>query len=67
MKRAGQPFEIAPAYVFLASDDSAFMTRSGNACRRRFVWVFLKFNSTVLWKVGCGAETVRIMFIARNV
>lgn len=26
MKRAGQPFEIAPAYVFLASDDSAFMT-----------------------------------------
>lgn len=26
MQRAGQPFEIAPAYVFLASDDSSFMT-----------------------------------------
>ncbi|WP_085524155.1 SDR family oxidoreductase [Tuberibacillus sp. Marseille-P3662] len=25
MKRAGQPFELAPAYVYLASDDSAFM------------------------------------------
>jgi NAD(P)-dependent dehydrogenase (short-subunit alcohol dehydrogenase family) len=24
--RAGQPFELAPAYVYLASDDSAFMT-----------------------------------------
>ncbi len=26
MRRAGQPFEIAPAYVFLASDDSSFMS-----------------------------------------
>lgn len=26
MKRAGQPCEIAPAYVFLASDDSSYMT-----------------------------------------
>lgn len=26
MKRAGQPSEIAPAYVFLASDDSSFIT-----------------------------------------
>lgn len=26
MKRAGQPFELAPAYVFLASDDSGFVT-----------------------------------------
>ena len=26
MKRAGQPFEIAPTYVFLASDDSRYMT-----------------------------------------
>ena len=26
MKRAGQPSEIAPAYVFLASDDASFMT-----------------------------------------
>jgi NAD(P)-dependent dehydrogenase (short-subunit alcohol dehydrogenase family) len=26
MKRAGQPFEIAPAYVFLASEDSSYMT-----------------------------------------
>jgi NAD(P)-dependent dehydrogenase (short-subunit alcohol dehydrogenase family) len=26
MKRAGQPFELAPAYVFLASDDSAYMS-----------------------------------------
>lgn len=26
MKRAGQPYEIAPAYVFLASDDSSYMT-----------------------------------------
>ena len=26
MKRAGQPAEIAPAYVFLASDDSSYMT-----------------------------------------
>jgi NAD(P)-dependent dehydrogenase (short-subunit alcohol dehydrogenase family) len=25
MERQGQPFEIAPAYVFLASDDSRFM------------------------------------------
>nr|WP_262493361.1 SDR family oxidoreductase [Mucilaginibacter pedocola] len=24
MKRAGQPSEIAPAYVFLASDDASF-------------------------------------------
>ncbi|MGG6311216.1 SDR family oxidoreductase [Paenibacillus macerans] len=26
MKRAGQPFELAPVYVFLASDDSSFVT-----------------------------------------
>jgi NAD(P)-dependent dehydrogenase (short-subunit alcohol dehydrogenase family) len=26
MERAGQPFEVAPAYVFLASTDSAYMT-----------------------------------------
>jgi NAD(P)-dependent dehydrogenase (short-subunit alcohol dehydrogenase family) len=26
MKRAGQPWEIAPAYVFLASDDSSYMS-----------------------------------------
>lgn len=26
MKRAGQPAEVAPAYVFLASDDSSYMT-----------------------------------------
>lgn len=26
MKRAGQPFELAPAYVFLASDDSSYMS-----------------------------------------
>lgn len=26
MKRAGQPVEIAPSYVFLASDDSSYMT-----------------------------------------
>jgi NAD(P)-dependent dehydrogenase (short-subunit alcohol dehydrogenase family) len=26
MKRAGQPFEVAPSYVFLASNDGAYMT-----------------------------------------
>lgn len=26
MKRAGQPFELAPTYVYLASDDSSFVT-----------------------------------------
>lgn len=26
IKRAGQPFELAPAYVYLASDDSSFTT-----------------------------------------
>lgn len=26
MKRAGQPYELAPAYVFLASDDSSYIT-----------------------------------------
>lgn len=26
MMRAGQPFEMAPAYVYLASDDSSYMT-----------------------------------------
>lgn len=26
MERAGQPDEVAPAYVFLASDDSSYMT-----------------------------------------
>lgn len=26
MQRQGQPFELAPAYVYLASDDSRFMT-----------------------------------------
>jgi len=26
MKRAGQPAEIAPSYVFLASDDSSYMS-----------------------------------------
>ncbi len=26
MNRAGQPFEVAPAFVFLASDDSSYMT-----------------------------------------
>jgi NAD(P)-dependent dehydrogenase (short-subunit alcohol dehydrogenase family) len=26
LKRAGQPFELAPVYVFLASDDASFVT-----------------------------------------
>jgi NAD(P)-dependent dehydrogenase (short-subunit alcohol dehydrogenase family) len=26
MKRAGQPFELAPTYVYLASDDSKYVT-----------------------------------------
>lgn len=26
MKRAGQPFELAPAYIYLASDDSSYVT-----------------------------------------
>ncbi|SFJ35893.1 NAD(P)-dependent dehydrogenase, short-chain alcohol dehydrogenase family [Paenibacillus sp. UNC496MF] len=26
LKRAGQPFEVAPAYVYLASDDSSFVS-----------------------------------------
>lgn len=26
MKRAGQPFELAPAYVYLASDDASYMS-----------------------------------------
>ena len=26
MMRAGQPWEVAPCYVFLASDDSSYMT-----------------------------------------
>jgi NAD(P)-dependent dehydrogenase (short-subunit alcohol dehydrogenase family) len=26
MKRAGQPFELAPAYVYLASHDSQYVT-----------------------------------------
>jgi NAD(P)-dependent dehydrogenase (short-subunit alcohol dehydrogenase family) len=26
MKRAGQPAEVAPCYLFLASDDSSYMT-----------------------------------------
>ena len=26
LKRAGQPFELAPAYLYLASDDSRYVT-----------------------------------------
>ncbi|WP_281289485.1 SDR family oxidoreductase [Sporomusa termitida] len=26
MRRAGQPFELAPAYVYLASDDSRYVS-----------------------------------------
>ena len=26
MKRAGQPFEVAPAYLYLSSDDSRYVT-----------------------------------------
>jgi NAD(P)-dependent dehydrogenase (short-subunit alcohol dehydrogenase family) len=26
MKRAGQPAEVAPAYVFLASDDASYVS-----------------------------------------
>jgi len=26
MERAGEPVEVAPCYVFLASDDSSYMT-----------------------------------------
>src|SRR3712207_8769299 len=28
LKRAGQPEEVAPCYLFLASEDSSYMTRS---------------------------------------
>jgi hypothetical protein len=31
MKRAGQPYELAPAYVYLASDDSSY----DNPCQWR--------------------------------
>jgi NAD(P)-dependent dehydrogenase (short-subunit alcohol dehydrogenase family) len=26
MRRAGQPFELAPTYIYLASDDSSYVT-----------------------------------------
>ena len=26
MKRAGQPFEVEPAYVFLATDDASYIS-----------------------------------------
>ncbi|TCM96595.1 enoyl-ACP reductase-like protein [Paenibacillus sp. BK033] len=26
MKRAGQPYEVAPAYVYLASEDSSYVS-----------------------------------------
>ena len=26
MKRAGQPYELAPTYVYLASEDSSYVT-----------------------------------------
>lgn len=26
MKRAGQPYEVAPAFVYLASNDSSYMS-----------------------------------------
>ena len=26
LQRAGQPFEVAPAYLYLASDDSKYVT-----------------------------------------
>ena len=42
MGRAGQPFEMAQGYVYLACDDSAFMTGPSATHRRRLLWLFLK-------------------------
>ena len=35
LKRAGQPFEVAPAYLYLASDTSRYVTRSNSPRQRR--------------------------------
>ncbi len=35
LKRAGQPFEVAPAYLYLASDISRYVTRSNPPRQRR--------------------------------
>lgn len=35
MKRAGQPAELAPVYVYLASQESSYVTAEVHGVRRR--------------------------------
>lgn len=45
MNRAGQPFEMAPSYVFLASDDSRYMSRASFTSKwRRCSWFLDKIS-----------------------
>ncbi|WP_240163953.1 SDR family oxidoreductase [Spirosoma taeanense] len=37
LKRAGQPVELAPIYVLLASGESSYMTGPAAPCRKRAV------------------------------
>ncbi|MEM5686772.1 hypothetical protein AAHB49_09030 [Bacillus cereus] len=50
MQRPGQPYELAPAYVYLASGDSSYVTGQSDTCKwgRYCKWIVFIYKSKVM-------------------
>ena len=64
MGRAGEPEELTPCYIFLASDDSSYMTGqilhpNGGRDRERLIVSFIVVRVWVYVKVFCLFQVVQ--------